>query len=334
MSISCGGCRLEYAGGRGLSGLAAVVPRPGQSAATCACSARCVRFHRHAHALLEPTRRHRDAARVPGRAAASRATSSRTSSRRWSPRSGRPRPTRTGDYPARYLFVVPGQPRDAQRHRLAAVVHGRRRVGALRRAGGEGPDRGVDLDTGARVDPHRRRASTCATTPTRSSHFDGAVLATHPRPGAAACSPPRLPPSATLLGAIGYTVEPDACCTPTRRCCRGPRGRRRRGTTRCRLRRGADRGAGELQHEPAAAPGRPGDLRGHAQRLDSRSHPSRVIDRMELRAPRLHQRLGRGARHGCPSSTTASSPSPARTTAGASTRTAAAPASRPRRAWA
>ena len=57
MSISCAGCGLEYAGGRGLSGLLPRRSDGGPTRATCACSREVVRFHRHAHALLAERRR-------------------------------------------------------------------------------------------------------------------------------------------------------------------------------------------------------------------------------------------------------------------------------------
>ena len=52
MSISCGGCGLEYAGGRGLSGLLPSL-RDGRQPALPAHARRGRRFHRRARALLE-----------------------------------------------------------------------------------------------------------------------------------------------------------------------------------------------------------------------------------------------------------------------------------------
>ena len=140
MSISCAGCGLEYAGGRGLSGLHPVVPRTGAIPRYLRMLGEVVRFHRHAHALLSRpddsvTLREFLAAHGFSRYFVAHFLTPLVAAV-WSTA-----PTRAGDYPARYLFVflanhgmlsVTGSPQ---------LVHGRRRVGTLRRAGGEGPDR-------------------------------------------------------------------------------------------------------------------------------------------------------------------------------------------------
>jgi predicted NAD/FAD-binding protein len=103
MSISCGGCGLEYAGGRGLSGL---LP-----------SARTVANPRYLRMLGEIARFHRRARALLDRADDGQTVREFLSVGRFSPyfvahfmtpliaAVWSTAPTRTGDYPARYLFV-------------------------------------------------------------------------------------------------------------------------------------------------------------------------------------------------------------------------------------
>ena len=191
--------------------------------ATCAMLRRGRRFHRRAHALLADRRRPPDPARVPAPPATSRRYFEPTSSPRSSPPCGRPRPTQAGDYPARYLFAF------LQNHGMLQVtgapqlVHRRRRVGPLRRAGGQGPDRRRR---------RRRRCARCAGRPTgvevrddadTVEHFDGCRDRHPPRPGAAHARPTPTATERDVLGAIGYTVNPTVLHTDTSVLPRAPR---------------------------------------------------------------------------------------------------------------
>ena len=131
------------------------------------------------------------------------------------PASGPPAPGTALQYPARYLFRVPGQPRDARGHRLAAVAHRHRRLAHLRRADRRAAAPRCDARTRSRGAPgtptassvprrrrrgHRlRRASSSPPTPTRRWR-----LLADPTDD-----------EARLLGAFGYSRN-ETCCTPTR----------------------------------------------------------------------------------------------------------------------
>ncbi len=204
MSISCGGCGLEYAGGRGLGGL---VP----SASVLAnrnylrMLGEVVRFHRRAHALLAGDD---DAMTVRQFLARGRFSPYFAShfmtpliAAVWSTA-----PTQAGDYPARYLFaflqnhgmlsvtgspvwytVVGGSARYVeQAAKGLTAVHTSTPVRAVTRAG-----RGVDI----RADSDR------------VEHFDGIVLATHPGQALQILTDPTST-ERDLLGAIGFTVNP------------------------------------------------------------------------------------------------------------------------------
>ena len=132
MSVRCQGCGLEYAGARGLGGLfpqVSNVARP----AYLRMLAEVARFHRHARRVLADDR----AGDVTLGAFLAVGGYSRyfvehfmlpVVSAVWS--AGE---TVSLAYPAALPLRVPGPPRDARRHRLAALAHGRRRVAALRR---------------------------------------------------------------------------------------------------------------------------------------------------------------------------------------------------------
>ena len=204
MSISCAGCGLEYAGGRGLSGLlpswqAVRNPR------YLRMLAEVTRFHRHARRLLAG-----DDDAITLREFLSAGHFSRYFEAHfmtpliaavWSTA-----PTRTGDYPARYLFaflanhgmltvtgappwytVVGGSARYVERaaKSLTAVLTSTP-VRAIARVPG-----GVEIrDDGDAV-----------------QRFDAVVIATHPDQAVRMLAMPTAA-ERDVLGAIGYTVNP------------------------------------------------------------------------------------------------------------------------------
>ena len=209
MSVSCAGCGLEYAGGRGLSGLlpsARTVARPKYLRMLTEVK----RFHRRAHALLASTdeqqtlREFLAAGRFSDYFVAHFMTPLIAAV--WSTA-----PSQTGDYPARYLFVflanhgmlsVTGSPTwytvsggSARYVERAAkgltAVHTSTPVRAIARAAS-----GVEIRDDA--DALRR--------------FDGVVLATHPGQALDLLAQPT-PAERDVLGAIGYTLNPAALHT-------------------------------------------------------------------------------------------------------------------------
>ena len=211
MSISCASCGLEYAGGRGLTGLlpsARTVLRPRY----LRLLAEAARFYRAAHELL--------AAEDDGttvRAFLERGRFSRYFAAHfvtpviaavWSMA-----PTEAGDYPARYLFtflenhgalsvkgsptwytVVGGSARYVERAAKGlSAVHTSTPVREIARVT-DGVEIRDDADAVAR--------------------YDGVVIATHPHQ---ALSMLAAPTSAQqdVLGAIGYTVNPTLLHTDT-----------------------------------------------------------------------------------------------------------------------
>jgi uncharacterized protein len=205
MSIRCGGCGLEYAGGRGLSGLLPSVRTVARPRYLWMLT-EVTRFHRHARRLLDddsgedPTlreflRRHRF-----GRYFSDHFVTPLVSAV-WSCA-----PTHTGDYPARYLFVflanhgmltVTGSPAwrtvvgGSARYveKLAkglTAVHTSTPVRAVSRTG-----HGILVrDDGDGVE-----------------RFDAAVIATHADQALRLLSEPTAAEARTL-GAIGYTANP------------------------------------------------------------------------------------------------------------------------------
>ena len=147
MSVRCGGCGLEYAGGKGLGGLfaqrrRAVDPRH------LRMLSEVTRFHRSARELLDGRGcRRADTAGVPRRRAVLAAF--RESCRHAAGLSGvvlsaGGRPALSGPLSVR----VPRQPRDAHGQGCAYVAHGRRGLADVRRARSQGTQRGPDLDPG------------------------------------------------------------------------------------------------------------------------------------------------------------------------------------------
>jgi predicted NAD/FAD-binding protein len=219
MSIACAGCGLEYAGGRGLSGLLPSA-RAVRSRRYLRMLAAVVRFHRRARALLATDD---DAVTVREFLAAGGFSPYFTAhfvtpliAAVWSTA-----PTRAGDYPARYLFaflqnhgmlavtgsptwytVVGGSARYVERAAKGlTAVHTSTPVRAVRRVG-TGVEVRDDADTAAR--------------------FDGVVLATHPHQALALLADPTRA-EREVLGAIGYTRNPTLLHTDTAVLPRAPR---------------------------------------------------------------------------------------------------------------
>ena len=204
MSIACSGCGLEYAGGRGLSGLLPSL-RTVRKPRYLWMLGEVVRFHRKAKALLAGEDDERTLSQFVAQHQFSRYFVSHfvtpMVSAVWSTA-----PSQAGEYPARYLFsflenhgmlqvtgsptwytVVGGSARYVERvSKGLTAVETSTPVRALRRLI-DGVEIRTDGDTVA--------------------HFDGAVVATHPRQALRML----VNPSAMqreLLGAIGYTVNP------------------------------------------------------------------------------------------------------------------------------
>lgn len=211
MSISCAGCGLEYAGGRGISGLLPSVRAVGNPR-YLRMLAEVVRFHRRAKELLAGTddactlnafiQRHRFSRYFVGHFVTPLVAAV------WSTA-----PNRTGDYPARYLFsflqnhgmlqvtgspqwytVVGGSARYVERlAKGLAAVQTATPVRSIRRVA-SGVELRVDDDT--------------------VEHFDGVVVATHPYQALDLLAAPT-PMQRDVLGAITYTRNPTLLHTDT-----------------------------------------------------------------------------------------------------------------------
>jgi predicted NAD/FAD-binding protein len=211
MSIACAGCGLEYAGGRGLSGLlpsARTVARPKY----LRMLTEVTRFHRSARALLATPEDGRTLRQFLADGGFSPYFVSHFMTPLiaavWSTA-----PSRTGDYPARYLFMflanhgmlsVTGSPTwytvtggSARYVERAAkdltAVHTSTPVRAIARVAG-----GVEI-----------RDDSDALT-----RFDGVVVATHPGQALRLLAHPTSAEQ-DVLGAIGYTHNPAALHTDT-----------------------------------------------------------------------------------------------------------------------
>jgi uncharacterized protein len=204
MSISCGGCGLEYAGGRGVSGLLPSV-RTVTNPRYLRMLREVVRFHREARALLERP--------DDGRTVREFLTAGRFSdyfvahfmtpliAAVWSTA-----PTRTGDYPARYLFVF------LANHGMLSVT-------------GAPTWRTVTGGSARYVERAAKGLSSVQTsTPVRAvtrvgagveirddsdaaQVFDRVVIATHPGQALTMLAAPTTA-ERDVLGAIGYTDNP------------------------------------------------------------------------------------------------------------------------------
>ncbi|MDT4973472.1 MAG: uncharacterized protein QOG22_3615 [Pseudonocardiales bacterium] len=204
MSISCGGCGLEYAGGRGLSGLLPSV-RTVANPRYLRMLGEVVRFHRRARALLEGDD---DGQTVREFLAAGRFSTYFVAhfmtpliAAVWSTA-----PTQTGDYPARYLFKF------LANHGMLTVTGApvwRTVVGGSARYVERAAKGLTSVQTST---PVRRITRVRAGVEIRDdgdtvARFDGVVIASHPHQAldmlAAATTAER-----DILGAIGYTVNP------------------------------------------------------------------------------------------------------------------------------
>ena len=139
------------------------------------------------------------------------------------------RPGRRAGLPGALPVHLPRPPRHARRLRLAAVAHGHRRLAVVRRPVAarlaRRPPRHQG-DVGPR-DRRRRRGHRRQ----RRRHDVRRGRHRHPsRPGAGAARRRRPPPSARCWPRCRTPPTPRSC-TPTRRCCRGPAGPGRRGTS-------------------------------------------------------------------------------------------------------
>jgi predicted NAD/FAD-binding protein len=211
MSISCAGCGLDYAGGRGLSGLlpsARTVARPKY----LRMLTEVARFHRRARALLE---RDDDGQLLREFLAAGRFSRYFVAhfmtpliAAVWSSA-----PTHTGDYPARYLFAflanhgmlsVTGSPT------WYTVTGGSARYVERAAKGLTAVQTSTAVRSVARVASGveiRDAADVVAT-------YDAVVIATHPGQALRMLAQPTAAERA-VLGAIGYTVNPAALHTDT-----------------------------------------------------------------------------------------------------------------------
>ncbi|MGI8869422.1 MAG: NAD(P)/FAD-dependent oxidoreductase [Mycobacteriales bacterium] len=203
MSIRCGGCGLQYAGGRGVSGL--VPSRRSANPRYAWMLTQVVRFHRQARRLLttdgpEPTLKEFLTVGRFSRYFRSHFIAPLVSTV-WSCT-----PTKSGDYPARFLFrflanhgalsvtgsptwytVVGGSARYVEKlaKGLTAIATATPVRALVRTAGG------VEIwdDTGV------------------ATPFDSAVVATHPNQALDLLAAPTTAES-RILGAIGYTSNP------------------------------------------------------------------------------------------------------------------------------
>ena len=334
MSVRCAGCGLRVRGRTAASAACSPACAAAASRATCGMLDR--------GAALPPARAARqlagratgrpgppDASASSCRAAASARTSPRTSSLPLVAAVWSCPPGTACDYPARYLFAFLANHGMLSVTGLAALAHRGRRLAPATSSGSPSGCHGVRPSTPVRaVRRHRGRRRASRRRPARPADVRRRGHRHPPGPGAAPARPTPTAAEREVLGAIGYTPQPDRCCTPTPRCCRAARAPRRRGTT-CwpAARAGRRPRPGQLRHEPAAAPAtRPSDYVVTLNGAGRRS--TRTGDRPDgLRAPGLHPGLGRRPAPAARAERRRSPPSPAPTTAGASTRTAAGPAS-------
>jgi predicted NAD/FAD-binding protein len=211
MSITCGGCGLEYAGGRGVSGLLPSFKVLG-NARYLRMLTEITRFHRQAQALLASgdddltVREFLKAGKFSAYFDSHFMTPVVASV--WSTA-----PSQAGDYPARYLFTF------LQNHGMLGV---------------SGSPVWYTVTGGSARYVERAAkslTSVLTSTPIRSitrtesgvdirddsdtvEHFDGVVIATHPRQALALLAEPTAQEQ-ELLGRIAYTVNPTLLHTDT-----------------------------------------------------------------------------------------------------------------------
>jgi predicted NAD/FAD-binding protein len=211
MSISCGGCGLEYAGGRGLSGLLPSLSTIANPRYLRMLS-EVVRFHRRARALLasdddsQTVREFLAAGRFSPYFVAHFMTPLIAAV--WSTA-----PTRTGDYPARYLFVF------LANHGMLSVTGAptwHTVVGGSARYVERAAKGLTAVQTSTRVRSITRSGSGVVVHDDGDvlSSFDGVVVATHPDQALAMLAAPTAA-EREVLGAIGYTRNPALLHTDT-----------------------------------------------------------------------------------------------------------------------
>ena len=217
MSVRCAGCGLEYAGQRGAGGAWSAGVRPA-AGATCGCWPRSRASTAGARRLLAAGGDDRP---HPGRVPRTPGGFSRYFRAHfalplvaavWScpPGTALQLP---GPLPVR----VPGQPRDALGHGLAAVAHRDRRIPQLRRADRHADRRGADLGPGPRRAPvpGRRRGA-------RRRRRHGRVRrGRHRDPRRSGPAPAGQADPGRAGGArrVPLHLQPGRCCTPTPGCC-------------------------------------------------------------------------------------------------------------------
>ncbi len=204
MSISCAGCGLEYAGGRGLAGLlpsGTVLTNPKY----LHMLREVVKFHRRAHALLDGPD---DAQTVREFLAAGRFSQYFTAhfmtplvAAVWSTA-----PTQAGDYPARYLFAF------LRNHGMLGVTGSPvwyTVVGGSARYVEKAAKGLTSVQTSTPVRSVRRAGAGVEVLDDSDSvaHFDGVVVAAHPHQALRMLAAPTRAET-ELLGAIDYTVNP------------------------------------------------------------------------------------------------------------------------------
>jgi predicted NAD/FAD-binding protein len=219
MSISCGGCGLEYAGGRGLSGLLPSA-RTASNPRYLRMLGEVLRFHRRARALLAGAD---DTQSVREFLAAGRFSSYFVAhfmtpliAAVWSTA-----PTQTGDYPARYLFKF------LANHGMLTVTGApvwRTVVGGSARYVERAAKGLTSVQTST---PVRRITRVDAGVEIRDdgdtvTHFDGVVIAAHPHQALDMLTA-ATPAERDVLGAIGYTVNPAVLHTDVAVLSRAPR---------------------------------------------------------------------------------------------------------------
>ena len=335
MSVRCEGCGLEYAGARRLRRPVRRSRATWPGRATCAMLAEVPRFHRHARRGCWPSDERRpatsDPGRVPGRRRLLALLRRALHDCRWSPRCGpagrRSRAAATRPATCSRSSTTTGCSRSAARRAWRTVVGGSRRY--VERVA-EAADRGARRHPGARGRAARPTASRSATTPTTAHRFDAVVIATHPDQALALLADPtaRRTRGARARSATPATttwLHTDTSVLPRRA---GARASWNYLKPACAPAPAPV--AGQLRHEPAAAAGRARPTTWSRSTAPDRLDRARVLATDGLRAPGLHAGVGRRAAPAARAERRHAAPSPAPTTAGASTRTAAAPGSRGR----
>ena len=328
MSVRCDGCGLEYAGARGLGG---VFAQPANAA-----NPRVPADARRGQAL--PPRRRSGSSLAPSSDGADGASSPSATSSHAGRYSAVLRPALHGA--ARVVRVVVPAPHRARATRRATCSrfldhHGVLQRHRLARSGAPwSVGRAATSNARRRSSPppsSRRRCAACAAVPDGVEIRDDADAHPHVRRrgrrhprrrGARAARRPDAGASARRWARSGpRPTRP--CCTPTARCSRRRRVPGRRGTT-CSTRAASDAGAVHVSYDMNRLHrlDEPRRLRRHAEPGD-RIADDAVHRPHALHAPGVHRGVGRRAGRAPRARTTAGSRSPAPTTGGASTKTAA-----------